>query len=105
MKTTIISTILATSFMLLGCEQPIPPKVETSLEHQIEKTIRNIPQGDLEILIIDGCQYIVYKEKEGTNVAYGYMSHKGNCNNVFHCYQTPVAIPGTWETADTTTNN
>ena len=44
----------------------------------------NISQDQIEMTIIDECQYIIYKENKGTNLGYGFMSHKGNCNNPVH---------------------
>ena len=89
MKKTIITTIVTVFLALSACEQSAQKDEDTELEHKTEESIHAIKQGDVEILTIDGCQYIVYKEAEGANHAYGYMAHKGNCNNPIHCYQNP----------------
>ncbi|HNT80836.1 MAG TPA: hypothetical protein PKH65_09165 [Bacteroidia bacterium] len=73
---------------LLSCEEPVKPDEDTPLEHKTEQAIHAIPHGDVEIINIDGCQYIVYKETEGANLGYGYMAHKGNCKNPIHTYNT-----------------
>ncbi len=86
MKTTIISAIMTISLTWIGCELP-PPKEGTPSEEQIGEKTDSIAYGCVEILIIDECQYIIYKERDGTNRAYGYMSHKGNCDNPIHYYQ------------------
>ena len=79
--------ILAFSFfMLFSCEQQTKIEEDTSLEHGTEETIQSIKEGDVEIISVDGCQYIVFKEEKDTNHAYGYMAHKGNCSNPIHCH-------------------
>ncbi|MCH3884511.1 hypothetical protein [Tenacibaculum aquimarinum] len=78
-------SLLAMALFVLGCEQPIKKEEDTQLEHDTEIRIHNIKKDDVEILMIDGCEYIVYKESDGANRAYGYMSHKGNCINPIHC--------------------
>lgn len=35
---------------------------------------------------MDGCEYIVYKDRIDANESYGFMTHKGNCKNPIHCY-------------------
>jgi len=103
MKTTIISTILAISLTLTGCEQP-SPKEDTPSEFQTKEKIHSIVQSDVEIVLIDDCQYIIYNENEGTNRGYGYMSHKGNCNNPVHFYKYMTQSLTLWKQSDTTTN-
>jgi len=103
MKTTIISAILTMSLTLTGCVLP-PPEEDTVIELEMEERIDSIAYGDVEILLFDGCQYIIYKQRDGTNRAYGYMSHKGNCNNPVHFYQfyqAPDMVPDTLQMADT----
>jgi len=86
MKNLIIILIYFT-FLLTGCEQPTKNEEDTPIEHDVEVTIHSIKKGDVEIISIDGCEYIVYKEAEGANQTYGYMAHKGNCKNPIHCYK------------------
>ncbi len=78
----LLVVVLLTS---MGCEQSPKKDEDTPLEHQTEISIHDVKKDDVEILLIDGCEYIVYKEADGANRAYGYMSHKGNCNNPIHC--------------------
>ena len=92
MRVTIILTILATPFILLGCEEAEWRNDEYKLNLKTEKRVYNIKKGDYEVLVIERCQYILYQEREGVSMAYGYMSHKGNCNNPIHCYQSPDQI-------------
>jgi len=100
MKTTIILTILAISFILVGCEEMESRNEDNKLNQKTEKRVHNIKQGDYEVLVIDGCQYILYQEEEGINLAYGYMSHKGNCNNSIHCYKALETISDTLKIVD-----
>lgn len=72
--------------LFVSCETSEKKDEDTPLEHQTEISIHDVKKDDVEILLIDGCEYIVYKESDGANKAYGYMSHKGNCKNPVHCY-------------------
>lgn len=87
----IISMVFLSFF---ACEPPIPEE-DTPLEHKAESMIHQIPEGDLEILKIEGCEYIIYKEIEGSNRGFGYLSHKGNCKNPIHIYQNPDIVNDT----------
>ena len=78
MRVTIILTILATPFILLGCEEAEWRNDEYKLNLKTEKRVYNIKKGDYEVLVIERCQYILYQEREGVSMAYGYMSHKGS---------------------------
>jgi len=75
-----------TLFGLTGCEETKEKDEDSNLEHDTEITIHNVKKDDLEILLIDNCEYIIYKESDGANRAYGYMSHKSNCINPIHCH-------------------
>ncbi len=101
------TTIIAASLLLAGCMQP-PLQEETATEPETDEVINNnglvINNNGLvfsEIFVVDGCEYIIIKEKKGSIREYGYMAHKGNCNNPIHCYQTPVAVSDTSEAEDT----
>jgi hypothetical protein len=86
MKSKIIFIVLTISALSISCDQPSQSE-QAILEAQIQGEIHEIEHHNIEILEIDGCQYIIYKEKDGTNLAYGYMAHKGNCNNAEHSEQ------------------
>ena len=83
-----IAFFLVIFAVFLSCEQPAVQDEDNALEHQTEEVIHKIEVGDLEILEIDGCEYIVFKDGQGTNHGFGYMAHKGNCKNPIHCYKT-----------------
>mgnify|MGYP001555556729 CR=1 FL=1 len=66
-------TISILGFFLLtflACDGPIQEE-DTPLEHQAEESIHSIQDGDLEILEIDGCEYLVYKEHLSMNQGFG----------------------------------
>ena len=86
MKIKLIYSTFICALLVFGCEQQKQKKEDSSLESKTEKILHSIKEDDLEILTIDGCQYIVYKETIGANHSFGYMAHKGNCNNPIHCY-------------------
>ena len=84
MKNTyyIISIVLL--FMFSSCEQINKKEVDKKPEPQAEELIQNLKIGDLEILEIDNCEYIIYKKSPNRNKGFGFMSHKGNCKNPIH---------------------
>tara|TARA_R110002167_G_scaffold52631_3_gene151742 strand:+ start:223 stop:549 length:327 start_codon:yes stop_codon:yes gene_type:complete len=84
--TTIVAAFVC---FLSSCTQAIPKEEDSQLEQYTENEIKKIGLNDVEVIILDGCEYIVYKEIEGINLGFGYMSHKGNCNNPIHCYNSP----------------
>lgn len=45
-----------------------------------------------KIVIIDGCEYIMYSESHGYQ-GYGYLTHKGNCKNPIHIYHLDTIMP------------
>lgn len=93
-----ISSIVMGLFLLLltSCE-PIEPEEDTPLEHETEILLHNIKEGDLEILIVDDCEYIAFKDERGTNHGFGYLAHKGNCKNPIHCHNQKIKIDTTSE--------
>ncbi len=87
MKNYLILPFLVVVILFFSCEE-VQKEEDTPLEHSTEKLIHTIKENDMEILEIDGCEYIIYKEYVGANHGYGYMAHKGNCKNLIHCYNS-----------------
>ena len=83
-KLFILWIVVAAFLALTGCEQEKPPRAKTAMETEAENAIKRVQQGDVSIVVIDGCEYIIYKETNGNNQGYGYMAHKGNCKNPIH---------------------
>ncbi|MBF0235206.1 MAG: hypothetical protein HQK65_19560 [Desulfamplus sp.] len=79
----LISTIIALG-LLTGCEEKTPKEVDTKVEQEAEMSIKQVTREDVEVVVIDGCEYIIYKETNGNNQGYGFMAHKGNCKNPIH---------------------
>ena len=98
MKITIALTLFATMLSLIACEQPKPPEEDTQIESTAEKAILGVAKGDVEVIIIEDCEYILYKKTKGNNQGFGFMSHKGNCNNPIHIYQTPDTVEAQQQT-------
>lgn len=98
-----IFIFLSLSLVLVmhSCEDPIIAEEDTSTEHELEEQIHNVKIGDVEVIVLDKCQYLVYKETEGINRGFGYMAHKGNCNNPVHYY---LPSKDTIPAADSTLN-
>lgn len=86
MKLNLILLASLCILMFSSCEQSVQKEEDTTLESETEQMLHSIKEDDVEILSIDGCQYIVYKETIGANHSFGYLAHKGNCNNPIHCY-------------------
>lgn len=87
MKTIISITFIL--FVLTSCDFQIertenPNTGKTSTENKIKK----VPINRIEVIVYDGCEYIIYKEDEDQNSALGFMSHKGNCSNSIHEYNS-----------------
>lgn len=59
-------------------------RVEDSLSHTIEGKTSSIPKNHFETIVIEGCEYLIYKEEPDSNSAFGFMAHKGNCSNPIH---------------------
>lgn len=83
MKLKIIIGIIFIGFFIY-CEDEKVIDEDTPLENRTENSIHSVKAGDVEIIVIDDCEYIIYKETDGSNRAYGFMAHKGNCKNPIH---------------------
>ena len=97
------TTIILASLMFAGCVQPSPQDEGTATEPETWEDIDITNPIHPEIHVVDECEYIICREKKGTNTEYGYMAHKGNCNNPIHIYQTAGTVSDTLETTDTIT--
>jgi hypothetical protein len=80
---------VATIILLLGlftsCNLPDDKTENDNFEKSsIEQEIKNIPENKLSVIVIDDCEYIIYKEDKDANSSYGFMAHKGNCSNPIH---------------------
>ena len=80
----IITAILL--FLISACQPQKQEKEISATEIPTEQLINEIDVHDLEILVIDKCEYIFYKKSPSTNRGYGFMAHKGNCKNTIHYY-------------------
>ena len=83
MKFTILFTGFIILFFSVSCDNPLPGEQADFEDPSTFKSL-TIPDSSIEIAIIDGCEYVLYKEKETSNLGYGYMAHKGNCQNQVH---------------------
>lgn len=90
MKLYMIPIILL--FLFSACKQQPQKKEVTKIEVPTEQLINKIDMHDLEIIEIDGCEYIFYKKSPSTNKGFGFMAHKGNCKNAIHCYND-ISLP------------
>ncbi len=83
-KKYIIPVILL--FLISACEPFTQEEKVRETEIKTEQLINEIDIHDLEILVIDNCEYIFYKKSMDPNKGYGFMAHKGNCKNPIHYY-------------------
>lgn len=72
--------------LFVSCDPPVKPEEDSLIEHAAELKLSELIDEDVEIIIIENCEYIVYKHHEGRNLGFGFMAHKGNCKNPIHCY-------------------
>lgn len=86
MKLKILTVIVLIVLFSFSCEDSKVIEEDTPLETKTENSIHAVKAGDFEIIVIDSCEYIIYKETDGSNKAYGFMAHKGNCKNPIHLY-------------------
>ncbi len=78
--------MLLIPLLLVSCENVVIDGENLSKDYQVKKKI-SIQNVEPYILTVDECQYVLYKENEGTNREHGYMSHKGDCINPIHIYK------------------
>ena len=83
-KQYIIPAILL--FLFSACQPLTQEKDVSEQELETEQLINEIDVHDLEILVIDKCEYIFYKKSPSSNKGFGFMAHKGNCKNPIHFY-------------------
>lgn len=77
--------LLIILFVFISCDSQGNKTENLTLENKsIEEDFKNIPVNKVTVVIIDGCEYIFYKEDKDTNSSYGFMAHKGNCSNPIH---------------------
>ena len=72
--------------LFIGCQPQTQYEDASLTEIETIELINKIDLHDLEILVIDKCEYIFYKKSPTTNRGFGFMAHKGNCNNPIHFY-------------------
>lgn len=84
MKLIVLLLASVSILTLSGCDKKSVPEEDTTIEREAEEGIQRVIQGDAEIIIIEGCEYIIYKANNGSNRGYGFMAHKGNCKNPIH---------------------
>ena len=77
MKMILILALLGVLVTSTGCEQPKPSDEDTASENTVAKMIDDVIIGDVEVIIIENCEYLIYKKAMGNNQGYGFMSHKG----------------------------
>lgn len=82
--------LLLAMWLFQSCGQTAAPTEEdSSVEAAAETSLRALHEGDVEVVEIDGCEYLVY-EKIDVHVhsrGFGFMAHKGNCKNPIHIYR------------------
>ena len=80
-------TISALQLLVISPYQPQTQGKEISVtEIQTEQLINEIDVHDLQIVVMDKCEYIFYKKSPSTNRGSGFTGHKRNCKNTIHYY-------------------
>ena len=51
-----------------------------TLDKEESENITDVSTKTVKIIILDGCEYFVYKKVDGYEAYFG-LTHKGNCKN------------------------
>ncbi len=83
------AALVLAAWVIQSCGQATAPTEEdSSVEKPAEISLdRMIRGGDVEVVEIDGCEYLFYHDRAQANLGFGFMAHKGNCKNHIHIYQ------------------
>ena len=80
-----IFIVLVTIFSF-SC-QIVPVAENDETEVQPKSRLENLKPQDFEIIVIDGCEYLLFEDNfNHASQGFGFMAHKGNCTNPIHCY-------------------
>jgi hypothetical protein len=82
MKTPIL--IIFVLAFLSACDLQTIAELENKRVEPVELTSKDSSSNEIEILVYEDCEYLVYKVKMNDNAAFKGMTHKGNCSNPFH---------------------
>jgi len=81
--------ILVLASAILVCIISLTSCTKADGSDDLFESYENTPYKDLienhKVIVIDGCEYIIYDYNRGYG-GYGYMTHKGNCTNPIHGY-------------------
>ena len=77
---------LSMLFFLTSCDFSVPRNSNTLLEEEAKHLLHNIEEGNMRVVEIQNCEYVIFKDRLNSNQGFGYMSHKGNCKNPIHQY-------------------
>lgn len=93
MKTKAYITTILLVLLSISCKEVVEVDEDNVTEHTAELLIEKIKNDDLEILVIDDCEYIVLKStpKDNARIGYGFMAHKGNCKNPIHYHNRKIS--------------
>lgn len=83
-KKNLICLLLGFSLLTTGCDQSKKETGESPPGYTLGEAKEVGINGKIRVVVIDGCEYIIYQEKGKQNDGYGFMAHKGNCKNPIH---------------------
>jgi hypothetical protein len=98
MKYYILFAQFVMLLFLIACSENSSISNETptiSTDH-LTLELEKLSEDDMETIVIEGCEYLVYRHAEGTK-GYGFMAHKGNCKNSIHIYRTKEGVSDSLE--------
>jgi hypothetical protein len=87
LKKSLSLAIFGILLITIGCDRKKDQEEDSVIEQMTETALHNAQNKDAEVIVIDGCEYIIYSIKKDYNDGYGFMAHKGNCNNPIHIYR------------------
>lgn len=86
----LLMPIILTAIVLTGCNEFVHSERNDLLESEVEENGLAELENDFEVILLDSCQYVLLKKQQGSNRGYGYMAHKGNCDNPIHLHECPL---------------
>jgi hypothetical protein len=76
----LLTIAIALSLVSCGASETHHNHVNNNSENQVEETPKKLEHG-FEIIVIDGCEYLLKRYRETSKRGFGYMALKANQSN------------------------
>ncbi|MEP5613863.1 MAG: hypothetical protein ABJP45_16550 [Cyclobacteriaceae bacterium] len=78
-------SVIILAILLVGCSKVQDAEDKPKEENAALDFSKN---NEFETIVIEECEYIIVKKSPRSNQGFGLMSHKGNCKNPIHVYNS-----------------